>query len=237
MIPPEPSNTASTSTVPTIQPVIRRAWWRLVRFGFRLLYNELAFTYDAVSWMVSRGQWHGWQCTALGQLDLPPGVPVLELAHGTGTFTRDLRAAGYRAVSLDLSRAMGRLASRKLHRWGYRAPLIRARAQALPFAPGQFRAIVSTFPTDFIVDPATLAEAYRVLVPGGRLVVVFGGLLTGGDAADHALEWAYRVTGQRSPWPVALEPRFTAAGFRARIVTETLPHSTALLLVADKPAS
>ncbi len=235
MIPSESPTTAPTPASPTLPPIMREAWWRLVRFGFRLLYNELAFTYDAVSWAVSRGQWHDWQRTALGQLDLPPGAQMLELAHGTGTFTRDLRAAGYRAVSLDLSRAMGRLARRKLHRWGYHAPLIRARAQALPFASEQFRAVVSTFPTDFIVDPATLSEIYRVLMPGGRLVVVFGGLLTGGDAADHALEWAYRVTGQRGPWPVALEPRFAAAGFRARIVTETLPHSTALLLVADRP--
>jgi len=189
-----------------------------------------------VSWTVSRGEWHAWQRTALSQLDLPPGAPVLELAHGTGTFTRDLRAAGLNVVSIDLSRAMGRLAGHKLGDWGYRAPLVRARAQALPFAADRFRAVVSTFPTDFIVDPATLAEIHRVLMPGGRLVVVFGGLLTGQNAADRALEWAYRVTGQRGPWPVAIEDRFAAAGLSARVVTETLPRSTALLFVAKKPA-
>jgi hypothetical protein len=45
-------------------------WWRLVRFGFRLLYNEMAFTYDAVSAVVSLGEWRSWQRAALNFL--PP---------------------------------------------------------------------------------------------------------------------------------------------------------------------
>ncbi|MCB9446672.1 MAG: class I SAM-dependent methyltransferase, partial [Ardenticatenaceae bacterium] len=40
-------------------------WKKLIRFGFRLLYNELAWTYDAVSWLVSLGDWRSWQQAAL----------------------------------------------------------------------------------------------------------------------------------------------------------------------------
>jgi SAM-dependent methyltransferase len=213
---------------------ISKAWWTAVRFGFRLLYNEMAFTYDTVSQIVSLGQWRDWQRTALKYLNAPPGAPVLELAHGTGNFEIDLREAGYRTVALDLSRAMGRIASRKLHRWGIQPPLVRGRAQHLPFPTASFPAVVSTFPTEFIIDPATLAEVHRVLQPGGRMVVVFNGLLTSSNAASEVLELAYRVTGQRGPWPVDVEERITQAGLRPAVITEELERSVVLLFVADK---
>ncbi|HVO70705.1 MAG TPA: methyltransferase domain-containing protein [Aggregatilineaceae bacterium] len=212
-------------------------WWALVRFGFRLLYNELAYTYDTVSRIVSLGQWHDWQCAALKHLNAPPGAPILELAHGTGQFLIDLCAAGYPTYSIDVSRTMGQIARRKLIGWGYRPRLVRARAQALPFPAGRFAAVVSTFPTEFIVEPATLAEVQRVLRPGGRLVVVFNGLLTTSSAATAALEFAYRITSQRGPWAMDVEQRIAAAGFSAQVISEPLERSTVLLFVAEKVAT
>lgn len=223
------------STSPPRRGPLARAWWRLVRFGFRLLYNELAFTYDIVAWIVSLGEWTRWQRTALNHLTAPPGATVLELAHGTGDLQVALRAAAYRTVALDLSPAMGRIARRKLRRRSVPAPLVRGRGEGLPFADSQFPAVISTFPTEFIFAPDTLTEVYRVLAPGGRLIVVLNGLLTQGNAARQAIEAAYRVTGQRGPWPEAITPRLEAAGFRAQVVVEELPRSAALLLLADKP--
>src|SRR5690606_30869240 len=48
-------------------------WWRLVRFGFHLLYNQFAWTYDAVAFLVSAGEWHAWQRAAISALNLPSG--------------------------------------------------------------------------------------------------------------------------------------------------------------------
>jgi hypothetical protein len=55
---------------------MKRLWWGLVRFGFRLLYNEFAFTYDTVSKVVSLGAWRCWQRAALKYLAVPPGARI-----------------------------------------------------------------------------------------------------------------------------------------------------------------
>lgn len=207
---------------------------QLIRFAFRLLYNELAWTYDGVSRMVSLGQWRSWQRAALAHLR---GPRVLEVAHGTGDLLLDLAEAGFQPVGLDLSPAMGRLARRKLQRHGRHLPLVRGRAQALPFAPESFPSIVTAFPTDFILDPRSLEEFRRVLVPGGRLVVVGEARLTGQGIAVRVLEWLYRITGQRGPWPPDPAALLPQAGFRFTVEVDRLPRSEVALVIAEKVAN
>jgi ubiquinone/menaquinone biosynthesis C-methylase UbiE len=210
-------------------------YWRLVKFGFRLLYNEMAFTYDAVSWIVSLGEWREWQRAALKHLNVQPGARVLELAHGTGNLQLDLRAAGLESIALDFSPFMGSIARRKLVRRNVAPRLIRARAQALPFADASFPAVVSTFPTNFVFDPKTIAEVYRVLQPGGRFVFVPNGELSGNGLVRRILEFAYRVTGQRSSSPVRIEDRFEAVGFTFSQIVEPCRSSKAEVIIAQKP--
>src|SRR5574341_1357473 len=161
--------------------MIAPLWWRLIRFGFRLLYNEMAWTYDGVSWVVSLGHWRRWQNASIPHLAAAPGDCVLELAHGTADLQIDLAAAGFRPVGLDLSAAMWRIARRKLQRQGRVPQLVRADAARIPFPDRAFQAVVSTFPTEFIISPLVLNEIYRVLKPDGRLVVIPNGLLTAGN--------------------------------------------------------
>lgn len=213
---------------------LEQLWWRTVGFGFRLLYNEMAWTYDLVAWIVSLGQWRNWQRAALPYLNIKAGDCVLELAHGTGNLQMDLYAAGYQRVALDLSPAMGRIAQRKLQRHHLQAPLVRGLGQHLPFADHSFDAIVSTFPTPFIIEPETLREAHRVLKPHKRLVIVPMGVLTGGGVLKNALETAYQVTGQRGPWPLEIAQRFTDAGFSIEIHSHPCPYSIATVLVATR---
>ena len=214
--------------------IASQRWNGLVQFGFRLLYHEMAWTYDFVSWGVSLGQWRAWQRAALRYLDVEPGTRVLELAHGTGNLQIDLRTAGLISVGCDLSSQMGRIARRKLARHRIAPVLVQSRAQQLPFSDACFSVAISTFPTEFIIAPQTLHEVYRVLQPGGRLVIVPEGLLTGGGLLREVLEWAYRVTGQRQAWPDAVKQRFAAVGFQWREETVVFSRSEARVIIAQK---
>jgi len=209
----------------------------ILRFCFRLLYNEMALTYDWVSGFVSMGQWRSWQRAALPYLR---GRQVLEVAHGTGNLLLDMAALGFEPVGLDLSPAMGRLACQKLrtHGMAESIPLVRGRAQALPFAADSFPSVVSTFPTEFIVDPAAIAEFHRVLQSGGVVVFVPVAQITGLSLPDRWARWLFQVTGQASAdWFAPLLKRYTDAGFSARAERVRLPRSLVTVIVAEKSAS
>lgn len=164
-----------------------------LRLFFRLLYGPFAWTYDAVAWVVSRGRWTAWGAAVLSRI---PQGPVLELAHGPGHLLLKMARRGFSPVGLDLSPQMGALAYRRLRRTGLSLRLVRARAQRLPFRDGTFRAAVATFPTEFILDPATAREVARVLSPGGIAVIVPVAIPGGRDLIARALRLLYRVTGQ-----------------------------------------
>jgi ubiquinone/menaquinone biosynthesis C-methylase UbiE len=215
---------------------VSTAWWRLIRFGFRLLYNEMAFTYDFVSVVVSLGAWRCWQRAALKHLSVPKDSLILELAHGTGNLQLDLHDMGYTSVGYDLSPSMGRIASAKLRNNSVAARLVRGKAQQLPFTDGVFAAVISTFPTDFIVAPDTLHEVYRVLQPDGQFVIVPNGILTGKGLTEAGLEWLYRVTGQREGGTSSISTFFQQHGFEAESVYEHCPRSVAQVIVAKKQA-
>ncbi|HJZ45765.1 MAG TPA: methyltransferase domain-containing protein, partial [Roseiflexaceae bacterium] len=142
---------------------------RVIRWAFARFYREFAWTYDAVAAAVSGGRWEAW-----GRATLPfVRGDVLELGCGTGNLQRALaRTHGEgRAIGLDASQQMLALTRRKLMACGQTGRLVRAVAQALPFSAASFDSIVATFPTEYIIDAATLAELRRVLRPGGRVVV------------------------------------------------------------------
>jgi ubiquinone/menaquinone biosynthesis C-methylase UbiE len=209
---------------------------RFLRWAFGLLYNQLAWTYDLVSWTVSMGQWRSWQRTALPHVR---GRRVLEVAHGTGNLLLDLVSLGFQPVGLDASPAMGRQAARKLRRAlggpNLPVPLVRARVQALPFATHSFQSLLSTFPTEFVADPAAIAEFHRLLTPGGVFVCVPAAQITGGSLGDRWAAWLFRVTGQSvAGWFAPLVARYTAAGFEAHVELVRQARSTVTVFIAEK---
>lgn len=169
----------------------------LWRVFFRLLYHECAFAYDWVSRAVSLGEWHRWQRAALPLLMPARAGAVLELAQGSGDLQADLQRAGFRAVALDISPQMTRLARRKLRRQALPAPLMQADARRLPLPSASFAAAVCTFPTAFIFEPEVLAELQRILLPSGYAVLVVHGTLKGGGPRRWLIRGLYRLMGQR----------------------------------------
>lgn len=219
-------------------------WQRVVQSGFRLLYNELAWTYDAVSWLVSLGAWRSWQQAAL---PFVRGVDVLEIGHGPGHMLLALQRAGFRAVGLDLSPHMGRQAARLLANVGTAVPLIRGDVSHLPLAAGVFDTVLATFPTDYIMQPETLAAAHRVLREDGRFLIIPEAHLTGRAPWIRFIEWLYAITGQRAGPFAAAEPewsdhpawqmmaaRFSTAGFQLEITQTRLRRSAVTILIAHK---
>ncbi len=204
---------------------------RFIRFGFHLLYHEFAFTYDAVAWLVSLGQWRIWGRTAL---DRVRGLRVLEIGHGPGHLLIALARSGRRPIGIDLSPQMSRMAQRNLRQAGVKVPQVLCRVQALPFRSGEFDSVVATFPTDYIAELATLREVHRVTNDRGRLIVVFGAQLIGREPSKLLIEWLYRLTGQREAKFDDEESIFDQVGMPARIETETIGASTVTLVVAEK---
>lgn len=173
-----------------------RLYVAIVRWVFARFYREFAWTYDTVAWLVSRGLWQRWATMALRYAGTGR---VLELGCGTGyvqeTLARQRPGSG---VGLDASPQMLALTRQRLQVVGLTAPLVRGMAQSLPVRSGCFDAVVSTFPSEYILYPATLAEIQRVLVPHGRFVLVDGAQFTGNGSYERLVDLAYRLTGQRS---------------------------------------
>lgn len=219
-----------------------RLWRRAVRLGFYLLYNQLAWTYDAVAWFVSGGEWSAWRRAGLQCITAPRGSVVLEAAFGTGALHVEMATRGWRTIGIDRSRAMGRIAGRRLMRAGVTSGLVTASVTAIPLGSRTADAVVCTFPSDFIVDSAALTELHRVLKPGGEIAVVVHGVLLRG-VWRRVVDVLFQATGQGSvagsgvPAPELLEMRylklssaFVAAGFDVRVVPMITPRGYAVVL-------
>ncbi len=207
----------------------------LLARAYDLLYGRLAWTYDAVAWAVSLGQWQAWGAAALPYLT---GPRVLELGHGPGHMLVALAEHGFAPVGLDLSPQMGRLAARRQPA----APVVRGRAQAAPFAAARFDGALATFPTPYIVAPETAAAVFQLLRPGGRLVVVPEARLSRSGPLHALIDWLYAVTGQRwpanedggtrlAPWQAAFAP----VGFRVSLHGVVSAGSVVTIIVAERP--
>jgi ubiquinone/menaquinone biosynthesis C-methylase UbiE len=192
------------------------------------LYDELAFGYDGVSWMVSGGWWSAWRELALDRVH----GRVLELGFGTGELLCALATTGRPVVGLELSPAMHRIAARKLARRGLTAPRVRGTALALPFAAGSFDAVAATFPAPYIVRPETLRECHRVLRPDGRLVVIGLWVAPRGAWAEQRLPV---YLGRPAVGAVdGIAARFRQAGFRVAVEEAVCGWAQVGAIIAEK---
>ncbi len=210
---------------------------RLYLWAAHRLYNEFAWAYDLVSWVVSLGHWSRWRGVAL---DHVTGQRVLELGFGTGELLIEMARRDWQVCGLELSPAMHRVASRKMRRRGVWVPRVRGYAQAMPFADGGFDTIIATFPAGYILSPATLREAARLLRPpdpatntrGGRFIIA--GLLFETDSV--ILRPAARFIHSRSAENMAAryEQLATAAGFEVTVISEKGKRYSPPILILER---
>jgi phosphatidylethanolamine/phosphatidyl-N-methylethanolamine N-methyltransferase len=118
---------------------------------------------------------------------------VLELGVGTGR-NLPFYPPGAEVTAIDISSGMLECARRRAARLGTRVTLHEADAQVLPYPEASFDSVVATFVFCTIPDPQrALREARRVLVPGGRILVLEH-VLSRRPALRRTMRWLEPLT-------------------------------------------
>lgn len=135
----------------------------------RAMFDRIAPTYDRLNAVLTWGLDRGWRRRAIDAAGIGRGDVVVDVACGTGDLATLAAASGAHVVGVDFSAGMLAHARGR----GVAASLVRGDATALPVASGAADAVTCGFALrNFTAIPPVLAEAARVLRPGGRLVVL-----------------------------------------------------------------
>jgi demethylmenaquinone methyltransferase/2-methoxy-6-polyprenyl-1,4-benzoquinol methylase len=129
----------------------------------RELFDSISGRYDLVNRVMTFGLDVGWRRRAVGELRLPGGALVLDLACGTGDLCRELQRNGYRPLGMDFS--FGMLSEARTD-----APLVQADVLRLPVPDARVDGATCGFALRNVVSLADLFEELaRVVRPGGRI--------------------------------------------------------------------
>lgn len=163
-------------------------------------------------------------------LDLlpPPGRLTVDVGCGEGRLTRALAAAGYRVVGADTASPLVKAAFTHPHS----APAVVADATRLPL-PDESADLVIAFMClhDFDDMSAAVAEAARILTPGGRFAIALHHpFVTARFAGTYIAEQRYTLTVQNNDASMTYEgthrpltaygKALTAAGFVIETIRE-----------------
>jgi demethylmenaquinone methyltransferase/2-methoxy-6-polyprenyl-1,4-benzoquinol methylase len=141
------------------------------------VFTSVASKYDIMNDVMSMGIHRIWKDAMMDWLAPRAGQRLLDVAGGTGDISfRFLKRAGYgHATVLDLTESMlveGRKRA-EADRMADSLDWVTGDAMALPFADNTFDVYTISFGIRNVTRPQdALNEAFRVLKPGGRLMVL-----------------------------------------------------------------
>jgi demethylmenaquinone methyltransferase/2-methoxy-6-polyprenyl-1,4-benzoquinol methylase len=142
------------------------------------VFHKVADRYDLMNDLMSAGLHRVWKDVMVAWLNPPkrPGWRVLDVAGGTGDIAFRIVEASHRqahATVLDINGSMLSVGRDRADKKGLseNTDFVEANAEELPFADNAFDAYTIAFGIRNVprIDVA-LAEAYRVLKPGGRFL-------------------------------------------------------------------
>lgn len=134
------------------------------------MFGRIAARYDVMNRLMTGGQDQRWRQDAVRRLAPPPGGRLLDLGCGTGDLAREAlrQYPGSRVTAGDFTLPMmlvGKNHPGRLLNWAGTDAL------RLPFPNNTFDGLVSGYLLRNVTNLSqALAEQYRVLKPGGRIV-------------------------------------------------------------------
>ena len=143
----------------------------------RSLFSDVANKYDIMNDVMSMGIHRIWKEAMMDWLAPRPGQKLLDVAGGTGdvSFKFLARAGSGHATVLDLTEGMLVEGRKRAEATSLADSLtwVSGDAMALPFEDNSFDVYTISFGIRNVTRPQeALNEAYRVLRPGGRLMVL-----------------------------------------------------------------
>jgi demethylmenaquinone methyltransferase/2-methoxy-6-polyprenyl-1,4-benzoquinol methylase len=180
------------------------------------LFDGCARYYNRVGTMLDLGSGRWYRRDALRRAGLRKGMRLLDVAAGTGLMTRggvDIVGKS-NVVGVDPSQGMLGEAKKAVT-----APLVRGRAEALPFRGDRFDMLSMGFALRHVPDLGiAFREYFRVLRPGGRII-----LLETPRPTTRAGRWFVKTHFQRVlPWMARITFRNEPAQLLMKFYWDTI---------------
>ena len=161
--------------------------------GIRTLFDKIAPDYDKLNHILSLNIDKGWRRKAVRELaDVETPLKVLDVACGTADFTIEIASKvteGSNVVGVDISEGMLAVGREKVAKAGVNAELLVGDCEALAYEDNSFDRISVGFGVrNFEHLELGLSEMYRVLNPGGKLVI-----LELSVPSNRFVRWCYKL--------------------------------------------
>ncbi|MFM8927711.1 MAG: bifunctional demethylmenaquinone methyltransferase/2-methoxy-6-polyprenyl-1,4-benzoquinol methylase UbiE [Rhodoluna sp.] len=132
------------------------------------MFDSVAESYDRTNDLLSFGQDRIWRKRVLREVNPVAGQIILDLAAGTGSSSIVFLKPGVKVIASDFSQGMLDVGKKRHPELEF----VFADATKLPFADFSVDAVTISFGLRNVQEPKkALAEMFRVLKPGGKVVI------------------------------------------------------------------